>query len=230
MEGVGGKLKRKEMHVYIWLIHFVIQQQLTQHLKAIILQWKESLSFILRAVGRGRWIFCTNRGGGMWNTQKGILEAEITGLSNFLCVGSLSVAWGLVRPPCFCWVAWRHSDALHFHQHRPRWAGWGRALSVKPWGHGVCLWTAVSVSSGHRNRQEGVSKCQERQKKTSARGARNKYLILIEAWFGSSGRFYMLISISRFRPKCVTNILCEAPWPDPHPLPSTYTLCWFHTS
>ena len=106
--------------------------------------------------------------------------------------------------------------------------GW--ALSVKPRGHGVCLWTAVSVSPGHRNRQEGVSKCQERQKKTSARGARNKYLILIEAWFGSSGRFYMLISISRFRPKCVTNILCEAPWPDPLPLPSTHTLCWFHTS
>ena len=38
MEGVGGKLKRKEMYVYIPLIHFVLQQKLTQHLKAIILQ------------------------------------------------------------------------------------------------------------------------------------------------------------------------------------------------
>lgn len=133
--------------------------------------------------------------------------------------------WWDVRPPCFWWVAWRHNDALHFHQHRPR-----RALSLKVRGHGACLWTAVSVSPGHRNQQEGVRKCQERQKKTSGRGARNKSLILIEDRFGSSGRLYMLISLSQFRPKCVTKILCEAPWPDPLPLPSTHTLCWFHTS
>lgn len=35
-----------------------------------------------------------NRDGGMGNTQKGILEAEMTGLSNSVCVG---VAFSVVR-------------------------------------------------------------------------------------------------------------------------------------
>ena len=32
--GVGGSLKREGMYVYMWLIHFVVQQKLTQHHKA----------------------------------------------------------------------------------------------------------------------------------------------------------------------------------------------------
>ena len=32
--GVGGRSKREEIYVYIWLIHFVVQQKLTQHCKA----------------------------------------------------------------------------------------------------------------------------------------------------------------------------------------------------
>lgn len=90
-------------------------------------------------------------------------------------------------------------------------------LSLKARGHGVSLWAAVSISPGCRNWREGVRKPQERQKKASGRGARKKSLILMEAQFGSSVRFPMLISISQFRPKCVTNVLCKAPWPDPLP-------------
>ena len=36
-EVVGGRLRREGTYVYIWLIHFVVQQKLTQHCKATIL-------------------------------------------------------------------------------------------------------------------------------------------------------------------------------------------------
>ena len=36
--GVGGRLTRKGIYVYIQQIHFVVQQKLTQHCKAIIVQ------------------------------------------------------------------------------------------------------------------------------------------------------------------------------------------------
>ena len=39
--GVGGRLQREGIYVYIELIHFVVQQKLTQHCKAIILQFKK---------------------------------------------------------------------------------------------------------------------------------------------------------------------------------------------
>ena len=42
LEGKSGKerrLKREGLYVYIWLIHFVVQQKLTQHGKVIILQF-----------------------------------------------------------------------------------------------------------------------------------------------------------------------------------------------
>ena len=35
---VEGRLKRKGIHVYIELIHIVVQEKLTQHCKAIMLQ------------------------------------------------------------------------------------------------------------------------------------------------------------------------------------------------
>ena len=38
--GVGRRFKREEIYVYLWLIHIVVQQKLTQHCKAIILQLK----------------------------------------------------------------------------------------------------------------------------------------------------------------------------------------------
>ena len=38
--GVGGRSKSEEIHVYIELIDFVVQQNLTQHCKAIILRLK----------------------------------------------------------------------------------------------------------------------------------------------------------------------------------------------
>ena len=41
---VGGRLKRKRIYVYLQLIHVVVQQKLTQHCKAIILQFKKSNS------------------------------------------------------------------------------------------------------------------------------------------------------------------------------------------
>ena len=39
--GVGGRLQREGICVCIQLIHFVVQQKLTQHCKAIILQFKK---------------------------------------------------------------------------------------------------------------------------------------------------------------------------------------------
>ena len=41
VSGVGGRLQREGIYVYIELIHFVVQQKLTQHCKAIILQLKK---------------------------------------------------------------------------------------------------------------------------------------------------------------------------------------------
>ena len=38
MDGVGGKLEREGIYVYFWLIHVVVQQELTQRCKAIIFQ------------------------------------------------------------------------------------------------------------------------------------------------------------------------------------------------
>ena len=35
---VAGRSQRKGIYLYVWLIHFVVQQKLTQHCKAIILQ------------------------------------------------------------------------------------------------------------------------------------------------------------------------------------------------
>ena len=35
--GVGGRSEREGIYVYIQLIHFVVQQKLTQHCKATIL-------------------------------------------------------------------------------------------------------------------------------------------------------------------------------------------------
>ena len=40
--GVGGRPKRERMYAYLSLIHAIIQQRLTQHHKAIILQLKNS--------------------------------------------------------------------------------------------------------------------------------------------------------------------------------------------
>ena len=37
---VGGRSKRKETHVYLWLIHADVWQKPTQYCKAIILQLK----------------------------------------------------------------------------------------------------------------------------------------------------------------------------------------------
>ena len=39
-----GEVKRERIHVYIQLIHFIVQQKLTQHCKAIILQFKKKKS------------------------------------------------------------------------------------------------------------------------------------------------------------------------------------------
>ena len=36
--GVGRRSRREGIYVYVELIHFIVQQKLTQHCKAIILQ------------------------------------------------------------------------------------------------------------------------------------------------------------------------------------------------
>ena len=38
--GVGGVSQREGIYVYIWLIHFAVQQKLTQHCKATIKEKK----------------------------------------------------------------------------------------------------------------------------------------------------------------------------------------------
>ena len=40
---VPGRSKREGTHVYIKLIHFIVQQKLTQHYKAITLQLKKKV-------------------------------------------------------------------------------------------------------------------------------------------------------------------------------------------
>ena len=42
-KGVGRRSKREGIYVYTELIHLVVQQKLTQHYKAIILQLKTEL-------------------------------------------------------------------------------------------------------------------------------------------------------------------------------------------
>ena len=39
--GLRGRSEREGMYVYIWLIHFAVQQKLTQYSKAIICQLKK---------------------------------------------------------------------------------------------------------------------------------------------------------------------------------------------
>lgn len=41
--GVGGRLKKVAIYVYIQLIHTVVQPKQTQHWKAVILQKKKKL-------------------------------------------------------------------------------------------------------------------------------------------------------------------------------------------
>ena len=42
---VGGRSKREGIQVYIQLIHFIVQQKLTQHYKAIICQLKKNKDY-----------------------------------------------------------------------------------------------------------------------------------------------------------------------------------------
>ena len=42
---MGGRFKRKEMYVYLWLIHAEVWQKTTKFCKAIILQLKNKLTF-----------------------------------------------------------------------------------------------------------------------------------------------------------------------------------------
>ena len=40
IQGVGGRLQRERIRVYIWLTHdIVVQQKLTQHCEAILFQF-----------------------------------------------------------------------------------------------------------------------------------------------------------------------------------------------
>ena len=41
MGSVDRRLNKEKIYVYIWLIHIVVQQKLTQHCKAIIFQFKK---------------------------------------------------------------------------------------------------------------------------------------------------------------------------------------------
>ena len=45
---MGGRSKRDGIYVCLWLIHFVVQQELTQHCEAIILQKKKTSFYSIR--------------------------------------------------------------------------------------------------------------------------------------------------------------------------------------
>ena len=62
--GVRGRLRREVICVYIQLIHSVVQQNVTQYCKAIILQLKkkdlikaEKRNLVLFLVSMGFWIY-----------------------------------------------------------------------------------------------------------------------------------------------------------------------------
>ena len=38
---MGGRSTREGVYVYIQLIHYIVQQKVTQHCKEILLQWKK---------------------------------------------------------------------------------------------------------------------------------------------------------------------------------------------
>ena len=63
---VGGRLKREEMYVYMWPIHIVVQQKLTQHCKAIVFQLKtKALDFVSESacpLPISRWNIWKSRG------------------------------------------------------------------------------------------------------------------------------------------------------------------------
>ena len=44
--GLGGRLSREGIYVYIWLIHDVVQQKLAQHCKIIIVQLKKNIKLV----------------------------------------------------------------------------------------------------------------------------------------------------------------------------------------
>ena len=48
---VGGRSKREVIYVYIYLIHFTLEQKLTKHCKAIILQFKKEKREVTSEVG-----------------------------------------------------------------------------------------------------------------------------------------------------------------------------------
>ena len=52
--GVGAGLKREEMYVYMQLIYVVVQQKLTQHCNAIILQIKIKTKVLKNSLGNTR--------------------------------------------------------------------------------------------------------------------------------------------------------------------------------
>ena len=57
MGWVGGRLRREEIYVYKQLIHFIVQQKLTQHYKEAItvLKKKKQPSYLkTKQNGRGR--------------------------------------------------------------------------------------------------------------------------------------------------------------------------------
>ena len=47
---VGERCKREEIQVYIQLIHFIVQKKLTQHCKAIILQFKKKKTMQIKVM------------------------------------------------------------------------------------------------------------------------------------------------------------------------------------
>ena len=53
--GMGGRSKREGIYVYIQLIHFGVQQKLTQHCKAIILQLKKMVMDALEHTTKRNW-------------------------------------------------------------------------------------------------------------------------------------------------------------------------------
>ena len=56
---MGRKSKEEGMYVHMWLIHFAVQQKLTQHCKATVLQFKKKEDINGKEI-QGRGDVCTH--------------------------------------------------------------------------------------------------------------------------------------------------------------------------
>ena len=97
---VGGRLNREWIHLYLWLIHVVVQQKLMQHCKEIILQIKINFKIL---------IFFLNVAAGNLNIT------SVAPILFLLCYSQIyqASAWNTLvtyqEPKLITWSSWSHT-------------------------------------------------------------------------------------------------------------------------